>query len=209
MPLHFPASMNKKYFIFDIGNVLVNFDFQVLLRQIAADSGTPVEQPTERDLEMHHAVEEGVISDQEFVDYLNEAKGLSWTVDMLIGVWQKMFTVNQTGYGLFREAIARGLPVYTLSNIAEHHIDAIERNWPGFFDGATGLFLSYQVGARKPNAEIYQHMLENLGVKGEQCLFLDDLTRNVDSARAAGIHALQFIPENYAAIRTEVLTFFG
>ena len=209
MPLHFPASMNKKYFIFDIGNVLVNFDFQVLLQQIAADSGTPVEQPTERDLEMHHAVEEGVISDQEFVDYLNESKGLSWTVDTLIGVWQKMFTVNQTGYGLFKEAIARGLPVYTLSNIAEHHIEAIERNWPGFFDGATGLFLSYQVGARKPNAEIYQHMLENLGVRGEQCLFLDDLERNTEAARAAGIQALQFIPENYAATREAVDAFFG
>ncbi len=209
MPLHFPASMNKKYFIFDIGNVLVNFDFQVLLQQIAVDSGTPVEQPTERDLEMHHAVEEGVISDQEFVDYLNESKGLFWTVDTLIGVWQKMFTVNQTGYGMFREAIARSLPVYTLSNIAEHHIDAIERNWPGFFAGATGLFLSYQVGTRKPNAEIYQHMLENLGVKGEQCLFLDDLTRNVEAARAAGIQAHQFIPENHAAIHDEVMEFFG
>lgn len=200
--------MNSKYFIFDIGNVLVNFDFQVLLQQIAADSGTPLEQPTERDLEMHHAVEEGVISDQAFVDYLNEAKGLSWTVDALIGVWQKMFTVNQTGYGMFREAITRGLPVYTLSNIAEHHIEAIERNWPGFFDGATGLFLSYQVGARKPHAEIYRHMLENLGVKGEQCLFLDDLERNTESARAAGIQAYQFIPENYVAINETVRRFF-
>ena len=208
MPLHSPASMNKKYFIFDIGNVLVDFDFQVLLKQIAADSGTPVEQPTERDLEMHHAVEEGVISDQEFVDFLNQSKGLSWTVDTLIGVWQKMFTVNPTGYGMFREAIARGLPVYTLSNIAEHHIEAIERNWPGFFDGATGLFLSYQVGARKPNAEIYRRMLDDLGVKGEQCLFLDDLERNIEAARAAGIQAHQFIPANHAAIRKAVRGFF-
>jgi len=201
--------MQKKYFIFDIGNVLVDFDFQVLLQQIAVDSGTPVEPPTERDLEMHHAVEEGVISDQAFVDYLNEAKGLSWTVDTLIGVWQKMFTINETGRKLFLDSIARGLPVYTLSNIAEHHIEAIERNWPGFFDGATGLFLSYQVGSRKPNAAIYRHLLDDLGVKGEQCLFLDDLAKNVDAARAAGIHALQFIRENYAAIHEEVDAFFG
>jgi len=243
--------MQKKCFIFDIGNVLVDFDFQVLLQQIAADSralhdsnaathpglwpplqrrgafkipsaggvpgrrggfpdsGTPLEKPTERDLEMHHAVEEGVISDQAFVDYLNEAKGLSWTVDDLIGVWQKMFTVNQTGYGLFREAIARGLPVYTLSNIAEHHIEAIERNWPGFFDGATGLFLSYQVGARKPNAGIYRHLLDDLGVKGEQCLFLDDRADNVEAARTAGIQTHQFIPGNYVAIREAVDDFFS
>jgi glucose-1-phosphatase len=201
--------MQKKYFIFDIGNVLVNFDFQELLRAIAADSGKPVEPPTERDLEMHHAVEEGVISDQAFVDYLNQSKGLSWTTDTLIGVWQKMFTINETGRKLFLDAIARGLPVYTLSNIAEHHIEAIERNWPGFFDGATGLFLSYEIGARKPNAAIYRRLLDDLGTTGEKCLFIDDLERNVEAARAAGIHALQFIPENYNAIHAEVLKFFG
>ncbi|MFA6172215.1 MAG: HAD family phosphatase [Kiritimatiellales bacterium] len=200
--------MNAKYFIFDIGNVLVDFDFQILLQQIATDSGTPVEPPTERDLDMHHAVEEGVISDQAFVDYLNEAKGLSWTVDTLIGVWQKMFTINETGRKLFLDAIERGLPVYTLSNIAEHHIEAIERNWPGFFDGATGLFLSCKVGSRKPDAKIYRHLLDGLGVKGEQCLFIDDLARNVEAARAAGIQAHQFIPENYAAIRKAVGEFF-
>lgn len=35
------------------------------------------------------------------------------------------------------------------------------------------------------------------------------LERNVEAARAAGIHALQFIPENHAAIHAEVLNFFG
>ena len=37
--------MQKKRFIFDIGNVLVDFDFQVLLQQIADDSGTPAKPP--------------------------------------------------------------------------------------------------------------------------------------------------------------------
>jgi putative hydrolase of the HAD superfamily len=198
-----------KFFIFDIGNVLVDFDFQVLLQQIAEDSGTPVEPPSPQDLEMHHAVEEGVISDQEFIDYLNRAKGLCWTVETLIEVWQRMFTVNPVGRALFLESIERGLPVYTLSNIAEHHITAIERNWPGFFDGATGLFLSYQVGARKPDAKIYRHLLETLGVDGAQCLFLDDLSRNIEAALAAGLRARQFIPEQHAAIRAEAEIFFG
>lgn len=201
--------MHKKYFLFDIGNVLVDFNFQILLEQIAADSGTPVEPPTERDLEMHHAVEEGVISDQAFVDYLNEAKGLSWTVDTLIRVWQKMFTVNQTGRKLFLNSIARGLPVYTLSNIAKHHIDAIECNWPGFFDGATGLFLSYQMGCRKPDPAIYFQVLEKLGAEGRQCLFIDDREDNIEAARAAGIHAHRFISENHANVHDEVLKFFG
>jgi len=200
--------MHKKYFIFDIGNVLTDFDFQIMFRRIAEDSGRAPEPLTPRDIEMHDAVEKGWISDQQWVDYLNEAKGLSWTIDDLIGVWQKMFTVNQTGRKLFVDSIARGIPVYTLSNIAKHHIDAIERSWPGFFDGATGLFLSYQMGCRKPDEAIYLQMLEQLGAEGKQCLFIDDRPENIETARAAGIHALQFIPENYAAIRKAVDEFF-
>jgi FMN phosphatase YigB (HAD superfamily) len=198
-----------KFFLFDIGKVLVDFDFQVLLDQIAADSGRPPEPLTARDLEMHDAVEKGWISDQEFVDYLNNTNGLSWTVDTLTGVWQKMFTVNPTGRKLFLDSIARGLPVYTLSNIAKHHMDAIERNWPGFFDGATGLFLSYQMGCRKPEPEIYRQTLEKLGVEGKHCLFIDDRPENIEAARSAGIQAHQFIPANHAAIRKAVDGFFG
>lgn len=201
-------AMQEKCFIFDIGNVLVNFDFHVLLEQIAADSGVPVEPLTERDLQMHHAVEEGEISDQAFVDYLNESKSLVWTVDDLIRIWQNMFTLNETGRKLFLGATDRSLPVYTLSNIAEHHIEAIKRNWPGFFDGAAGLFLSYEIGVRKPDAKIYRHLLETLGVDGAQCLFLDDRADNVEAACAAGIQAHQFIPENYAAIHRAVSDFF-
>jgi putative hydrolase of the HAD superfamily len=100
------------------------------------------------------------------------------------------------------------LPVYTLSNIAKHHMDAIERNCPGFFNGAAGLFLSYQIGARKPDAKIYQHLLEILNVDGSQCLFLDDRADNVEAACAAGIQAHQFIPENYATIRQAISDFF-
>ena len=199
--------MQPTVFVFDIGNVLVDFDFQDLLQRIASDSGTPLEPASVRDIEMHHAVEEGVISEQAFVDYLNRSKGLSWTVDDLIGVWQEMFTLNPTGYELFKKMISSGRPVYTLSNIAEHHMLAIYRNWPGLFDGATGLFLSYKMGVRKPNPEIYRRLLAALGVNGSQCLFLDDRADNVEAACAAGIQAYQFISEQYDAIQRNVLSF--
>jgi putative hydrolase of the HAD superfamily len=198
-----------KIFLFDIGNVLVDFNFQVMTDRIAADSGREPAPLTPRDIEMHDAVEKGRITDQQWVDYLNEARGLSWTVEDLIGVWQQMFTVNPVGRKLFLDSIARGLPVYTLSNIAKHHMDAIERNTPGFFDGATGLFLSYQMGCRKPDPAIYFQTLEKLGVEGKQCLFIDDRPENIEAARVAGIHAHQFIPENHAVVHDEVLKFFG
>lgn len=151
---------------------------------------------------MRDKVEKGLISDAEWVEYLNDSKGLSWAEADLVNVWADLFTRNEVGFRLFRTAIESGAAVYTLSNIAKHHMDAIEKNWPGFFDGATGLFLSYQMGVRKPHPDIYRHVLQELGVSGEDCLFVDDLPENIHAAREAGIRAEQFIPENYAAVES-------
>ncbi|MFA5689209.1 MAG: HAD family phosphatase [Kiritimatiellales bacterium] len=197
----------KNVFLFDIGNVLVDFDLEQFHARMRA-GGFPAEKPSIHDVEQYDAVERGEISDQCYIDYLNRTYGISWTVETLVDIWRDIFTLNRAGRQLFLDAIARGLPVYTLSNIAEYHVSAIERNWPEFFDSATGLFLSYQMGTRKPEPEIYQQVLAQLGVSGGQCFFIDDRPENIAAARVAGIHALQFIPENHAAIHDEVLKFF-
>lgn len=197
-----------KYFLFDIGNVLANFDFSMLLQAYSDGAGRPLEPHSERDEVMYDLVEKGLISDAEYVDYLNKAKGLDWTVNDLTLVWQKIFSINETGRGLFEQAMKAGVAVYTLSNIAPYHIDAIERNWNGFFDGASGLFLSYQIGVRKPHPDIYRYALDQLGAEGEQCFFIDDLAENVAAARMAGINAHQFVPENHAVIHEVASEFF-
>jgi putative hydrolase of the HAD superfamily len=198
-----------KYFLFDIGHVLVDFDAADFLQEVARVSGRPVELLSEPDLEKINEVETGQLSDAGFVEYLNDSKGLSWTVSELIAIWSRMFSINKTGRRLFLDAVKTGIPVYTLSNIAQHHIDAIECNWNGFFDGAIGLFLSYQIGARKPDPSIYRYALDELGTQGEHCFFIDDRAENIDAAREAGMRAHQFIPENHATIQSAVTEFFG
>jgi len=198
-----------KYFLFDIGNVLVDFEFVKQLEGIAAAAGREVEPPSERDLEMQDAVERGGISDVEFVSYLNKSKGLSWGVEELIHIWRGTYTTNKNGRSLFADAVQAGIPVYLLSNLAQHHTDALIGNWPGFFDDVAGRFFSYEMGARKPEPAIYRQTLDRLGVDGRQCFFIDDMAENIEAAREVGINAHQFIPENHAAIRKAASAFFG
>ncbi|MEN8254104.1 MAG: HAD family phosphatase [Verrucomicrobiota bacterium] len=198
-----------KYFLFDIGKVLVDFDFQEFYRIHSEHSGKPIAPFSERDLEMRDAVETGRIGDAEWLAYLNEAKGLSWSMGDLVDVWSRLFSLNEIGYGLFRQAQqTAGVSVHLLSNIAKHHVDSIENNWNGFFDGADSLFLSYEIGVRKPHPDIYRHALNKLGVSSEECFFLDDLLENIEAARSLGINAYQFIPENHDAIRQAAADFF-
>lgn len=197
-----------KYFLFDIGNVLLDFEFGKLLQALADGAGQPARPFSDRDVEMHDAVETGDLSDEKWVEYLNETRGISWTVDDLVGVWSGIFSINETGQGLFRDAVAAGVPVHILSNIGGHHVDAIKSNWSGFFDGAAGLFLSYEIGLRKPDPAIYHHVLDHLGAEASQCFFIDDRPENIEAACEAGINAHHFIPENHAAIRHEAADFF-
>lgn len=90
-----------------------------------------------------------------------------------------------------REIIAaarRRVRVGCLSNCNELH-------WPRFL-GEMGLrdafddhFSSHELGALKPDREVFDLVVARLGCGAEQVLFLDDNQLNVDGARAAGLHA--------------------
>lgn len=198
-----------KIFLIDIGNVLADFDDRDLLAAVAESTSHPRQQATAREPELDDLVEKGLISDAEYVSRLNESKGLAWSIDDLTAIWSHVFTLNETGWKLYEEAAQAGVPVYMLSNIAQFHINAIKRNWPGFFDGAKGMFLSYQIGVRKPHPDIYRHVLTELGVEGSQCFFIDDLPDNIEAAHTVGMHAHRYMPENHAAIREAAKVFFG
>lgn len=52
------------------------------------------------------------------------------------------------------------------------------------------VFLSFEMHVVKPDAAIYQQMLERLGVKAEECVFVDDSLRNCQGAESVGIKCI-------------------
>ena len=48
------------------------------------------------------------------------------------------------------------------------------------------------VGARKPEARIYELTLERIEMSAEACLFVDDIAHNCEGARRAGMRAVHF-----------------
>lgn len=82
---------------------------------------------------------------------------------------------------------ASGLRTGLLTNndrcaFTRHHSDIDLESW---FDAVV---FSSDVGVNKPNPAIYRAMLSRLGVSASQCLYIDDLARNVDAARQVGMH---------------------
>jgi putative hydrolase of the HAD superfamily len=86
---------------------------------------------------------------------------------------------------------AAGLRTSILSNLPRTLGERL-RSAPGFLDHFDQVTFSYELGAIKPEAPIYRHAIEGLGVAPEEALFLDDRPENVEGARAAGIRAEVF-----------------
>jgi putative hydrolase of the HAD superfamily len=197
-------------FLFDIGNVLLNFDFNDLYALHSAHAEQPILPYSKADFILRDAVESGQISDAEWLLHLNQTRHLNWTMEDLRKAWSKIFSINSEGYALLEKARKDPqIKVYALSNVAPHHVEALQKRWPNFFEGMDGLFFSYDLGVRKPDPEIYRRMLDRLQVPASACFFIDDLLENVEAAKKQGIHAYQFVPENLPKIQQEAAKFFG
>lgn len=101
-----------------------------------------------------------------------------------------------------RAVKAHGLKTAILSNMGDAVRESIERSfaWLSEFDVRVW---SYELKIIKPDAAIFRHTLDTLGIEAGEALFLDDIAENVEAARALGIRAIQY--KNFARLRDDLL----
>jgi epoxide hydrolase-like predicted phosphatase len=78
-----------------------------------------------------------------------------------------------------------------LSNATADLRKQIAEKWH-FEDAFDLMVISGEVGLTKPEQGIFELALVKLGVEASQAVFVDDMSRNVEGARRAGLHAIQF-----------------
>ncbi|HHS98175.1 MAG TPA: HAD family phosphatase, partial [Chloroflexi bacterium] len=83
--------------------------------------------------------------------------------------------------------------VALLTNAYPGHAEGVKERY-GFDPRAEfDLYVnSAEVGIAKPDLAIYRYVLDRLGVRAGQAVFLDDLIRNTDAAALMGIHTVVF-----------------
>jgi len=117
-----------------------------------------------------------------------DASTLRGLMDADTNVWtQPNVEMMEWAAQLNRSGIKTGI----LSNIG----DAMERGVLGRFPSLaefTHHTFSHRLGIAKPDAEIYRHAVEGLGVPAEQILFVDDREENILAARVVGMMAVQY-----------------
>jgi FMN phosphatase YigB (HAD superfamily) len=188
-----PAPQTKAV-IFDLGKVLVAFDFQRGYDRMQPVCGHPVAEIRRRigATGLVAKLETGQIGSREFVSRLGETLGATFDYAQFCEIWSSIFLPGT----LVPESLITGLkkryPLILLSNTNEMHFEMLERTYPilGHFENRV---LSHQVGAAKPSPLIYQKAVELAGCRPEECFFTDDVAEYVEGARNLGIDAVQFL----------------
>jgi putative hydrolase of the HAD superfamily len=99
---------------------------------------------------------------------------------------------------------AAGIKTGLLSNMPWDLVNHVRKNCE-WMENFTFKTLSAEVNLIKPDPAIYQHTLHGLGVPAEEALFVDDREPNIHTARALGMHAIQF--QSVAQLRDDLEAF--
>jgi putative hydrolase of the HAD superfamily len=184
--------ISYKAVIFDLGRVLVNFDFRRGYREL---EGLCPYSASEIPVRIQSAglvkrFETGLIGPRDFYAEFSELLGLTIDYSRFCEIWTSIFTEALLPESLL-ESLAARYRLVLLSNTNPIHFEMIRGAYP-HLRHFHRLVLSHEVKAMKPQPEIYRAALEAAQCRPEECFFTDDILEYVEGARLLGIDAVQF-----------------
>jgi len=180
-------------YIFDLGNVIVDIDFNRVLGVWSDLGRVPLATLQSRfrmgeEFEQH---ERGEISDEVFAARLCEELDLALSFEQFTAGWQAVFVgVRPEVIAIMHKLREQGDRVVILSNTNKLHCAFWPTQYPEVEKAADKLYLSQEMGVRKPEAEIYQQLLNAEDASAEEAIFFDDNLANIEAAKASGIHSV-------------------
>ena len=179
--------------IFDLGRVLIDYDWHIALKGLQKWTRMSEEEAERRILAMDGVFrfETGKLDERAFHAHVEEAVQAKIPFPDFEVLWDSIFTGEIERVARVARAImADGrVKLAVLSNTNAMHVRFLRRTWP-LMNQLTNVFLSNEIGYRKPDPSAFQHVLDRIGTKAEATLMVDDLERNIQAAKALGMLTL-------------------
>ena len=185
---------NISTLIFDLGGVIVDLDLAKCIQNFKELGLENIEQYLsnfgQKDFFMQF--EKGQIGIPAFRNEIRKLAGTELSDVQIDKAWCSFLTQIPFEKLHLLSELKKKYRLLLLSNTNPLHIEtavAAEFSKTGktmqdFFDKC---YLSYEMGMVKPDVEIFEALLTDAQVKAEECLFLDDGKKNIDTAAALGI----------------------
>lgn len=180
--------------VFDIGNVLIEWDPRHLYRQFFDDQDALMEDFLSTVCTPAWVLEQdrGRTWDEGVAALVAEYPDCAELIRAFHERWHDMVPGEIPGTAeVMEELKARGVPLYALSNFSREKFLETRERYPSFglFDG---LVVSGEVGLVKPDPAMWRLLLDRYGLEPAGVLYIDDLAENCAVAESLGMKAHQF-----------------
>ena len=181
----------RRWVIFDLGKVLLDFDFAIAAKELARYSPQEEEQILEsiNQSPLLHTFERGDWSEAQFFQKLSVECRLEASLEELKKGFAEIFTPVPSMVEFMESLKERGIPVMVFSNTNVTAVDYIRAAFP-FFERFDAYCLSYEHGCMKPDTTLYGVAQLMTRCTPGNLLFLDDRAENVHAARQMGWNAI-------------------
>ena len=203
--------INKKIraIIFDMGGVIILTCDDSSRIALAGQLGITTEQLTKAVFSSESAIrsEEGELNKQEHWKNVLRSFGKE-SVKNVMPYDEAFWAGDCIDKELieFIHALKKKYKIGFLSNAFKGAREWVESHFQ-FLDAFDLTVFSYEVKLRKPDPKIYQLVCERLEVQPEEAIFIDDMAINVEGARLAGLHSIQYF--NKDQLKTQLADILG
>jgi 2-haloacid dehalogenase len=179
--------------VFDIGNVLVRWDMRFLFEKVIADKAEL--DAFLRDvctMQWHGTLDAGATYATAIADLSARFPEYATKIALYDTRWQETISGAIDGSVEILQALrAAGVPNYAITNFPAEKFDETCARFP-FLGGFDGVVVSGRERIVKPDAAIFNLLLDRYGLNANACVFIDDNAANVAVAKSVGFIALLF-----------------
>ena len=178
--------------IFDFGGVIINLDYSKVVDEFKklGISDSKKLYSKEEQTSLFDSLECGQISDEKF---LNEIRKKSNTNDLELikKAWNSiLLNIPEERVHLLKKLSSK-YKIFLLSNTNSIHLKEIissygEKKWKNFISIFNDVYFSNQIGMRKPNENIFFHVINKNKLDVSKTLFIDDTSQHIKTAKKIG-----------------------
>ena len=182
--------------IFDIGNVLLDFDYLRHFRTLFdEDTAQAIADASIRKLEVWLEMDRGVLSYEDAVNLVVQgAPHLEKEIRLAIETLYSSVESFPYATDWVKHLKEKGYRIYILSNYGEKPFAASKARMP-YLSHVDGQLISYEVQQVKPQRGIYEALCHRFAICPDKAVFIDDSALNIAGAQAFGLHTILF--QNY------------
>jgi len=177
--------------VFDLGKVLLDFNYGIAVRRIQKQCSLSLEQlhALINQSPLLYRYETNLLTTAQFFAEVKAASGYSGDLPQFRQFFADIFSPIEPMIELHRQLRSSGVPTFIFSNTNELAVDHIRARFP-FFSQFDGYVLSFEHGVMKPDPRIYEAVEAMIGKHGPDLLYIDDRPENIAAGKERGWQAL-------------------